>query len=269
MKKTLGTLLAMLLCSLCPLAVTAEESAAESVAEYPEESVVLSDTEELWMQWAKHAPDYICGIWSTDGSLDRLTIGIQDTEEGNAAKQEILDMIEDDSTITFVYQKHSKNKLLHILDELYPYFEKEIGLVSAGLNEYDNRIDIDIFEERKNDVATKEMVKELESSYGDAISISYTDEEIVLTTGGEISADTPKNHLPLYLTAGSMAILISAFLFIRHRQNAAAVLLTNAGSTVSTPLSSAEIADMIRNTEPEFPSDLDRKIQNAVKHTER
>lgn len=268
MKKSIGTLLAILLCSLCPLAAAAEESAVYSAADNSQESVVLSDTEELWMQWAKFAPDYICGIWSTDGSLDRLTIGIQDTEEGNAAKQEILDMIEDDSAITFVYQKHSKNELLRILDELYPYFEKEIGLVSAGLNEIDNRIDIEIFEKNAKDAATKEMISELENAYGDAISISYTDEEIVLTTGGEIGADTPKNHLPLYLTAGGMAILVSAFLFIRHRQNAA-VLQTNAGSTVSDSLSSAKIADMIRNTEPEFPSELDARIQNAVEHTER
>ncbi|MBR2913064.1 MAG: hypothetical protein IKC40_03995 [Oscillospiraceae bacterium] len=268
MKKTLGTLLAILFCFMSPLAAAAEESAVYSAADNSQESVVLSDTEELWLQWAKFAPDYICGIWSTDGSMERLTIGIQDTEEGNAAKQEILDMIEDDSAITFVYQKHSKNELLRILDELYPYFERNAGLVSAGLNEIDNRIDIEIFEKNAKDAATKEMISELENAYGDAISISYTDEEIILTTGGEIGADTPKNHLPLYLTAGGMAILVSAFLFIRHRQNTAAVLQTNAGSTVSVSPSSAKVGDMIRHTEPDFPSELDARILDAAKHEE-
>lgn len=268
MKKTLGTLLAILLCSLCPLAASAEESAAYSAAENSEESVVLSDTEELWLQWAKHAPDYICGIWSTDGSMERLTIGIQNTEEGNAAKQEILDMIEDDSAITFVYQKHSKNELLRILDELYSYFERDAGLVSAGLNEIDNRIDIEIFEENAKDAATKEMISELEAAYGDAVSISYTDEEIVLTTGGEIGAATPKNNLPLYLTAGGMAILVSAFLFIRHRQNTAAVLQTNAGGMTSAPLSAMEIADAIRHTEPAYPPELDDRILHAATQEE-
>ncbi|MBE6851701.1 MAG: hypothetical protein E7504_08275 [Ruminococcus sp.] len=267
MKKIFAALLAMLLCSLCPLTAAAEESAC-SVAENPKESIILSDAEALWLQWAKHAPDYICGIWSTDGSLDRLTIGIQDTAEGNAAKQEILDMIEDDSAITFVYQKHSRNELLRILDELYPYFDKDIGLVSAGLNEYDNRIDIEIFEDRAKDTATKEMVKELEAAYGDAISISYTDEEIVLTTGGEIGADAPKNHLPLYLMAGGMVTLVaSAFFMMKYGRRRTAVVQTNAGSTVSP--SPENIADMIRHTEPEFPAEMDEKIMSAIELSEK
>ncbi len=275
MKKLLGTLLALLLCSMCPLAAAAEEAWAtdvqvDSAQAIPDESYAISDTEELLMEWAKFAPDYICGIWSTDGTLERITIGIQNTAEGNSAKLEILDRIEDDSAVTFVYQKHSKNRLIGILDELYPYFDDDAGLVSAGLNEIDNRIDVAFFEERAEDPRTKELIRKLGETYGDAISISYTDAEFILTGGAaEIGAVQPRNYLPLYLAAGGMLILIGCGAVLLHRgRQQSVVMQTNTGTMAASSLSDRELAERIRYSQPSYPEELDAKILDAVRNEE-
>ena len=70
---------------------------------------------ELYEAWAENLPDYICGIWSIDGGTTNLTFGIQNNEAGDTGKQRMLDLIENDSSITFVYQEYSRNYLLYLI----------------------------------------------------------------------------------------------------------------------------------------------------------
>lgn len=108
----------------------------------------------------------------TDGGASNLTFGIQNTELGNAGKTEMLELVKDDSSITFVNQEHSRNYLLQIQKELDGYFEKDFGLISTGLNEKNNCIVLGIFEERKDEADTQKMIGEITQKYGNAVSIT-------------------------------------------------------------------------------------------------
>ena len=58
---------------------------------------------DLFHHWCTDGyPDYVTGIWSTDGSSYNLTLGVTNDAAGEAGKQEILDQIEDDASVAFV-----------------------------------------------------------------------------------------------------------------------------------------------------------------------
>ena len=172
MKKYLIVLFSVLFIFSCTVAVSAEE------AQY-------RDAGELYEAWAENLPDYICGVWSTDGGYSNLTFGIQNNEAGNTGKQRMLDLIENDSSITFVYQEYSRNYLLQIQREIDEYMKLDLGLVSTGLYDTRNCIELGILENRKNDADTQTMIKEITDKYGNAVSVTYTDARFELTLGEE------------------------------------------------------------------------------------
>lgn len=124
-------------------------------------------------EYSKRLPDYICGYWSTDGTSWNLTFGILDTEEGNAGMQEMLFLIEDDSTVSFVYQKYSKNYLLQVKEEICEYFFMDNGLQSVGVDVSENCVSVAFEESYANNETTQGFISELLSRYGDAVNISF------------------------------------------------------------------------------------------------
>lgn len=222
---------------------------------------------ELYRAWAEDLPDYICGVWSTDGGENSLTFGIQNTEAGNAGKQEILDRIRDDATAAFVYQTYSRTELLRIQREIDGYFGQDVGLLLTALREQENRVEVAIHEQRREEEATRRMVAELNDKYGDAIRIEYTDQTIALTIGVE-----PREQPPYALfAAGVLAVcflLAAGFVVKRRRQP---LLQTNAGrvETAPAPLTIREVAERVRRSEPPMPPELDARIMEAIDKTEK
>ena len=198
MKKLLIMLFSVLFVFSCAVVVSAEE------AQY-------SNAGELYEAWAENLPDYICGVWSTDGGYSNLTFGIQDTEAGNAGKQKMLDLIENDSSITFVYQEYSRNYLLQIQREIDEYMKLDLGLVSTGLYDTRNCIELGILEDRKNDADTQAMIKEITDKYGNAVSVTYTDAHFELTLGEE---ENPIAQHSLFLPVFLVAVVVLGMLFI-------------------------------------------------------
>ena len=57
----------------------------------------FADANALFQYWystqetpsASPYPDYVCGVWSTDGTTDHLTIAVTKDEAGEAGKSEI------------------------------------------------------------------------------------------------------------------------------------------------------------------------------------
>ena len=222
---------------------------------------------ELVESWGEdRIPEYVCGIYSTFGGTRCLTIAVKDNAEGEAGKEEILSLIEDDTTVTFIYQKYSRNYLTSIMEDLNAYFEKDIGLVYAGTNEYENRVTLGIYEEfAKNNESTKEMMAELTEKYGDAIYIEYSNSRYVTTY-----SDIPVNNLSYrgndYLSFAifAAAILVfgsAAFLAIKKKR----ALVANTGETLTAhPVTKAETTELIKNSAPDFPDSLDRKIYDSI-----
>lgn len=197
MKKFATFVFAILLICSCSVIASAEEAKYNTAG-------------DLYKAWYENLPDYICGVWSTDGGTSNLTFGIQNTELGNVGKKEILELVNNDSSITFVYQEYSRNYLLQIQKELDEYFEKDLGLISTELDEKNNCIVFGIFEERKEDADTQNMIEEITKKYGNAVSIEYTDKLIILT------AD--KNHPFMLLTVGLVATSLIGICFVASRR---------------------------------------------------
>ena len=233
-----------------------------SAADKTYESV--GDLVESWGE--DNIPEYVCGIYSTFGGTRCLTIAVKDNAEGEAGKEEILNLIEDDTTVTFIYQKYSRNYLTSIMEDMDEYFEKDIGLVYAGTNEYENRVDLGIYKEfAQNNEDTKKMITELTEKYGDAIYVEYSNSRYVTTY-----SDIPVNNLSYrgndYLSfaifAAIVLILGSAILLSVRRKR---ILVTNTGETLTAQsVTKAETKELIKNSAPDFPASLDRKIYDSI-----
>ena len=229
---------------------------------------------ELYQSWKNVYPDYICGVWSTDGGSSNLTFGIRNNEAGEAGKQEILALVEDDSSVSFVYQEFTRNELYQIFQELHIYFEKDIGLVTLGLSDMDNRVIMEILDERQSDEKTHNAVAEIYGKYSYAVKVEYIDAAHVPTA--EVGDDTPSQLIPyahesmmfplilLLLLACVMAVLL-----VRRKR----MLQTTEGMVVPTAdlPSSEEVEQMVKHSQWEIPDDLEKKVMAKIEeiHTDQ
>lgn len=256
MRKLFALILSVL--SICTCAMTV--SAAE--AQY-------STAGDLYEVWNNDLPDHICGVWSTDGGTNDLTFGIQNNEAGNAGKQEILDLVENDASVTFVYQKFSRNYLLGIQKEIDEYFEKDLGLISTGLDDINNCIVIGILKARKDDADTQNMIAEITEKYGDAVSVEYTDKIHALTVGENkpsYTQITPYTQPSLVWPMVMLIVLLTCIVFVIAIRKRMFLLQTDHGTSVSTtlPPSSKDVVAMVKRSNYDIPSDLKQKVMTAI-----
>jgi len=252
MKKLFALILAVVLICSSSIIASAEEAKYNTAG-------------ELYEAWCENLPDYICGVWSTDGGTSNLTFGIQNNAAGNAGKQEMLDLVKNNSTLTFVYQEYSRNYLLQIQREIDEYMKKELGLISTALNEQNNCIELGILKERKDDVATQDMIKEITDRYGNAVTVEYTDAIYALTT--DMNGLWTSQHIILIM--GIVVVFLAGMFFVFQKRNVL-LLQTNNGATVSTATSPStkEVENLVRKTQYDIPSELDQRIMNEINKTE-
>lgn len=252
MKKLFALILAVVLICSSSIIASAEEAKYNTAG-------------ELYEAWCENLPDYICGVWSTDGGTSNLTFGIQNNAAGNTGKQEMLDLVKNNSTLTFVYQEYSRNYLLQIQREIDEYMKKELGLISTALNEQNNCIELGILKERKDDVATQDMIKEITDRYGNAVTVEYTDAIYALTT--DMNGLWTSQHIILIM--GIVVVFLAGMFFVFQKRNVL-LLQTNNGATVSTATSPStkEVENLVRKTQYDIPSELDQRIMNEINKTE-
>lgn len=225
------------------------------------------DLNQMWAP-SNTYPDYVCGVWSNDGSQYNLTIAVLDTEEGNRGKEEILELIEDDSSVTFTYGEYSRNYLTDVQDELIKLYKtnEEHGLISTALNEYENRIALGILKEYKGNEKTELLLSDLKAQYGDIFTVSYCDppvEEVLITApvGEAVTLDT-KPHLSTIIL---IILLLTSVAFMVIRKRNAYVMKTNTGkSLTAVSPTEKEIEHAIKNTDIDYPQALDKKVMDEI-----
>ena len=249
MKKWLVLIFSVLVIFSCAVAVSAEEEKYNNAG-------------ELYEAWAENLPDFICGVWSTDGGMINLTFGIQNNEAGNAGKQKMLDLIKDDSTITFVYQQYSRNYLLRIQQEIDGYMQLDLGLISTGVDDIRNCVELGILEERKDNAKTKAMIREITNQYGDAVAVGYTG-EIVPTV---LTEQTVRTAEVVPLLSIALVVVVLTFTVLLAVQKRGFLLQTGNGATVVSAAAPTEKAlkAMIQTAGYQTSSDLDQRIMNAI-----
>lgn len=265
MKRILVIALSLIVLCTFPVIVFAEEGVYENAGALY----------EAWMR-EDALPDFVSGVWSNDGGSKNLTIGIVDDENGASAEQEILAQIIDDSTVTIVYQKFSRNYLYEIMDEINPLFHKGLGLVTAGTDEYENRVEIEIHVDHKDDPSTQRMIQELTDLHGEAVSFSYVDaypvpcdstEKVDNVAGLLLTVTDPKNYSAalLFMVVVCLAAVVCLFLIQKKKQRLAAIQIGNKlGVMDRDPVSAREIEESIRTSEPAVPDELDARVMDSI-----
>lgn len=244
----------LLVCSLFPAASASEAG-------------IYPTAGDLWEHWCEEGqiPDYITGIWSTDGTTENLTFGLLPGEEGELGKAELLSWIADDSTVTFTTQTYSRNYLLRIMEDVNTYFDLDLGFMSAGPSEYDNVVYIELHKNYETNPDSLAAVAELEEKYGDAISISLTDTVYVATLetvahppliiAPAMHPSDPASPLPILL--GACVLLLLGIVCTYRRRMA----LLQGDAAVVVP---ASLEDQIRRSELKIPATLDTRITETL-----
>lgn len=263
MKRIIAWMLAVLMICVLSVAVSAEQTA------------IYDNAGQLYEAWVAQGgvPDYISGIWSTDGGTDNLTFGVVENAQGEIGEHEIMVLVKDDSTVTIVYQTYSRNFLYEIMEDINSYFEKDLGLVSAGPNEYENRIDIEVHVDYKSDPDTLAMIKKLTEQYGDAVSFSYADsypvavvEEAAPENQFLVMAN-PQNQVISFGYLLSLCIAAAALLILVETQKRRVMVVQADGHKVVSDhksITKKEIENTIRKTAIPVPDSLDRRIMESI-----
>lgn len=178
----------MLVITICFLLMCSFSATASA-----EDNSIYENAGQLHEAWVSQGevPDYISGVWSTDGGQDNLTFGVVKGEAGEKGRQEILALVRDDSTVTIVQQTYSRNYLYRIQEEIVgSYFDQGLGLMTAGVLEYENRLYFEIDSSFSDNTDTLAMIRQITAQYGDAVYFSFTDSEIrfVIETQPIVSA---------------------------------------------------------------------------------
>ena len=228
---------------------------------------------DLFQHWCNEGyPDYVTGIWSNDGSSYNLTVGVVEGTSGEAGKQEILDLVEKDTSITFVTQTYSFNRLKQIQDELTPYFKQDLGMVGSGISEMENCVDVEFLTEKANDKTTLRFIAELKETYGDAVSFSYTEgytlhsEEIGISNPLAPSTGENSSFSPV-LIAGLIVIPLLVFgIYFALRKRFVPVMQTNVGGTLaqSNNLSVKEVEGLVKDSSLTVSKEVDEKVMEGI-----
>lgn len=231
---------------------------------------------DLFQHWCNDGyPDYVTGVWSNDGSSYNLTVGLVEGTAGEAGKQEILDLIENDASITFTTQTYSHNYLMQIQDALFSYFEQtELGMVGTGIYDTENCVHVDFLTDKANDEVSLSFIAELQQKYGDAISISYTEgyaltsEEIALANPLAPSTVGKTSFSPL-LIAGLIIIPLLVFgTYFALKKRFVPVIQTNAGGAVthSDKLSAKGVEKLMKDSSLTVSKEVDERVMEEIKH---
>ena len=235
------------------------------------ESGSYANAGELWEHWCEtgQIPDYITGIWSTDGGQENLTFGLVPGQEGEQAKELILSWITDDSTVTFVTQTYSRNYLWAIMEDVNTYFEQDLGFISAGPSEYDNVVNVELHTDYENNPDSLGAIAELKEAYGDAISFSFTD-AVYIATLESVTPPDPFLLMPAPHKAASplpvlvfLCLILGCVILMTERKRR---LLLTGGGISETPVASIE--QWIRETAPAVPGTLDARITESIARLE-
>ena len=260
-------LLAMSLILLCSFPVRA---AAEEAGIYENAGALY----EAWVS-GDCVPDYITAVISTDGGTDNLTFGLVAGDAGERGRQEILDLVRNDASVTIMYQTYSRNELYLIQDEIVnEYFAQDLGLISAGVCEGVNKIVLEVKTDYAENADTLQMIQKVTDRYGDRVSFHFTDSEIVALVGTQttvtnpmmVMADprSPFNLLTFSLILCTMMLAVLGCMEIRRHRLIAA---TGNGAVViqeSKPLSRKEVEDAIRSSEFKPSEALQDRVMRSI-----
>ena len=264
MKRVISLMICLYMVCICSLMVSAEESG------------IYENAGQLYEAWVSQGgvPDYISGVWSTDGGTENLTFGVVKGEAGEQGKQEILALVRDDSTVTIVYQTYSRNYLYRIQREIEDsYFEAGLGLVTAGVMEMENKLRFEVHTDFADNADTLAMIQHVTEQYGDAVCFSYVDTYLEFVggtqpapTGPILMMTNPQNQAFPFAFALCAMVLICFLLAEMHRRHMMAVAADGTHVFMDEqPITKKEVEAAIRETDITPSETLDDRVMRTIR----
>ena len=260
------------------------EEDVSAAPDYVSSDIEVKTINDLFQYWEINGyPDYVCGVWSTDGSEQNLTVGILKTDEGENGKSEILEKIENDEAVTFEYQKYSKNYLFEVQNYLFGYYKTvqdgvEEVVPSSYIDETKNVYVVEILEGAENDERVTALLSNLKTQFGKAVKEEYGAKLIntmvetgemtdgALTTGTSGQVEDPGEAIPLI--SGGIVLIVFAIIYLMVNKKKGGMQMQTTANTVIPVYSfntKKEIKAMIKNADVIVPNGLDEKINEKIK----
>ena len=269
MKKGFILFLAILMCGMLMLPVGAAESDALPDGHF----ATAADLFGYWEStYPPQYPDYICGVWTDNGTSYPLTFSVTDDAAGRAGKKEILRLLADDQSVKFTTDRYSRNFLMQVMEEITPYFSQNLGLAGLGVYDMDNHVGLEILQSYADREETKQFLKDLKKRYGDAVSISYTGGYVTHTTDLDSlhtytevldgAANGSKKMVLLFTLVGLGLLGMTSAVALIHRKKTA-VAQTTVGTVtaaVNHKPTCREVETAIKNSESSPSPSLEDKI---------
>lgn len=211
---------------------------------------------ELYQAWGGYAgyPDYICGVWSTDGGMSNMTVAVTKDKAGERGKEEILSLLENPNSVTFTYQSYSYQELQEVNEAIVSrMMAGDQSIVACGIYEMENKVHISVLETAEN---AEETAQKLVKTYGDKVMVELG--SMVFDTTMEETYDRGVPGVLLVLAAAVVLIGITVAVKLPAR-------LTSAGKVITErPMSRRQVEKLVAKS-TEIPSQrLEEQIQKRL-----
>ena len=215
--------------------------------------VTMGDLYQAWGGYEGY-PDYICGVWSTDGGMSNMTVAVTKDKAGERGKAEILSLLENPNSVTFTYQSYSYQELQEVNEAIVSrMMAGDQSIVACGIYEMENKVHVSVLETAEN---AEETAQKLVKTYGDKVMVELG--SMVFDTTMEETYDRGVPGVLLVLAAAVVLIGITVAVKLPAR-------LTSAGKVITgRPMSRRQVENMIADS-CEIPSQrLDEQIQKRL-----
>ena len=200
---------------------------------------------ELYQAWGGYEgyPDYICGVWSTDGGMSNMTVAVTKDKAGERGKEEILSLLENPNSVTFTYQSYSYQELQEVNEAIVSrMMAGDQSIVACGIYELENKVHISVLETAEN---AEETAQKLVKTYGDKVMVELG--SMVFDTTMEETYDRGVPGVLLVLAAAAVLLGITVAVKLPAR-------LTSAGKVITErPMSRRQVEKLVAKS-TEIPS---------------
>ena len=200
---------------------------------------------DLYQAWGGYEgyPDYICGVWSTDGGMSNMTVAVTKDKAGERGKEEILSLLENPDSVTFTYQSYSYQELQEVNEAIVErMMAGDQSIVACGIYEMENKVHISVLETAEN---AEKTAQKLVKTYGDKVMVELG--SMVFDTTMEETYDRGVPGVLLVLAAAAVLLGITVAVKLPAR-------LTSAGKVITErPMSRRQVEKLVAKS-TEIPS---------------
>lgn len=212
---------------------------------------------DLYQAWGGYAgyPDYICGVWSTDGGMSNMTVAVTKDEAGERGKEKILSLLENPNSVTFTYQSYSYQELQEVNEAIVErMIAGDQSIVACGIYEMENKVHVSVLETAED---AEKTAQKLVKTYGDKVTVELGS-MLFDTTTMEETYDRGVPGVLLVLAAAVVLIGITVAVKLPAR-------LTSAGKVITEhPMSRRQVEKIIADS-CEIPSErVEEQIQKRL-----